>query len=78
VHARLLVHLPHGGRRRLLTGVRNAADHRPLVVVGALPQQNSALVVEDDGADAGKPQQLVTGRGPDPVDEVRSQARHRP
>src|SRR5262249_46681824 len=68
----LLVDLAHRGGGRLLPGLRDAGEHRPLVVVRALSQQNSALVVEDDRADAGEPQQLVARGGPDRADEGRS------
>jgi len=73
---RLLLHFAHDGGRGLLARIRDAGDQRPLVVVGPLAQQHSALVVEDDGADAREPEQLMADGGPQITDEVRG--RHDP
>src|SRR5665648_218290 len=55
----LLEHLADGGQRGLFARLQDPAHHGPQTVVGAPPEQEPAVLVDDDGADPGHPQQLV-------------------
>src|SRR5690625_1018453 len=59
LHPGLLEDLALDGGRRLLTWFGDAADDRPLSGVRAPAEEDLPILVEDDGAQTGQPEQVL-------------------